>query len=118
MKTIGMLIFIIFLIPVLSHAGNVTGTIKGENGNPLANREVQLAQNKKVFATCKTDAQGHFSLKIKGSGNFSLELVGYAGANFNVFASNNSKPFDLILRKTRDKWVLISRSVVFSYPAG
>lgn len=118
MKTIGLLIFILLFIPVLSHAGNIFGTIISENGIPLTNKVVQLTQNEKVFATCKTDAKGYFSFKIKGGGNFSLVVVGHFGARFNVFSSNNSKPYNLILRKTGDKWILISQSVVFSYPAG
>lgn len=108
MKTARLFIFILLFIPVLSFAGDIYGTIKGANGGPLINKVVQVKQNEKVVATGTTDANGYFSVTLKEVGKFKLEIVGYNGASFDVFSSNISTRYNLLLKKEGDKWILKS----------
>ena len=108
MKTKGILFLIFFLVPILSYAGEVYGTIKGDDGKPLVNQVVQVKQDDKVIASATTDANGYFTVTIKETGKFNLEVVGYKGASFEVFSSNKSTRYNLIMNKSGDKWVLKS----------
>ena len=53
MKTTGILILILFFLPILSYAGEIYGTIKGDDGKPLTNQVVQIMQKDKVMASAK-----------------------------------------------------------------
>ena len=108
MKTTGILLLILLFIPFLSNAGEIYGTIKGDDGKPLINQVVQIMQNDKVMASAKTDANGHFTVTIKDVGKFKLEVVGYKDASFEVFSSNKSTRYNLLLNKASDKWNLKS----------
>ncbi len=108
MKTFAILILITLFLPVLSYAGEIYGTIKGDDGKPLINQVVQIKQNDKVVASAKTDANGYFTVAIKEVGKFKLEVVGYKDASFEVFSSNKSTRYNLLMNKTGDKWVLKS----------
>ena len=108
MKTTGILILFIFLVLSHANAGEIYGTIKGVYGRPLTNQVVQIMQNEKVMASAKNDANGHFTVNIKEVGKFKLEIVGYKNARFNVFSSNKSTRYNLLLNKTGDKWILKS----------
>ena len=108
MKTAGFLIIILLFIPVLSFAGEIYGTIKGDDGKPLVNQVVQIMQNDQVLATAKTDANGYFTATIKEVGKFKLEVVGYKDASFEVFSSNKSTRYNLLMNKSGDKWILKS----------
>jgi len=108
MKTTGILLFILLFVPFLSIAGEIYGTIKGVDGKPLTNQVVQVMQNDKVMASATTDANGHFTVTIKDVGKFKLEIVGYKDASFEVFSSNKSTRYNLLLNKTGDKWILKS----------
>jgi hypothetical protein len=108
MKTTGILIVILFFVPILSHAGEIYGTIKADDGKPLINQVVQIMQNEKVMASATTDANGFFTVTIKEVGKFMLEVVGYKGASFEVFSSNKSTRYNLLMNKAGDKWILKS----------
>ena len=108
MKTAGILIIILLFIPVLSFAGEIYGTIKGDDGKPLVDQVVQIKQNDQVLASAKTDANGHFTATIKEVGKFKLEVVGYKDASFEVFSSNKSTRYNLLMNKSGDKWILKS----------
>jgi len=108
MKTTGILLFILLFVPFLSNAGEIYGTIKGNDGKPLTNQVVQIMKNEKVMASATTDTNGHFSVTIKEVGKFKLEVVGYKDASFDVFSSNKSTRYNLLLSKTGDKWILKS----------
>ena len=108
MKTKRILMLILLFVPVLSYAGEIYGTIKGEDGKPLTNQVVQIKQNDKVVASATTDANGYFTVTIKEVGKFKLEVVGYKEAGFEVFSSNKSTRYNLLMQKAGDKWVLKS----------
>jgi hypothetical protein len=108
MKTKRMLIFILLFVPILSYSGEIYGTIKGDDGKPLANQVVQIKQNDKVMATDTTDTNGYFTVTIKEVGKFKLEVVGFKEAGFDVFSSNNSTRYNLLMNKAGDKWILKS----------
>jgi len=108
MKTKRILLFILFFIPVLSYAGEIYGTIKGDDGKPLSKQIVQIMQNEKVIASATTDANGYFTVTIKEIGKFKLEVVGYKEASFEVFSSNRSTRYNLLMNKAGDKWILKS----------
>jgi hypothetical protein len=108
MKTARILFLILFFIPVFSFAGEIYGTIKAGDGKPLAKQVVQIKQNDVVLASDTTDANGYFTIKIKEVGKLKLEVVGYTGASFEVFSSNNSIRYNLSMIKSDDKWILKS----------
>ena len=108
MKTARILLLILLFVPILTQAGEIYGTIKGGDGKPLTNQVVQIMQNDKVMASATTDANGHFTVTIKEVGKFKLEIVGYKDISFDVFSSNKSTRYNLLLNKTGDKWILKS----------
>ena len=108
MKTARILILILLFVPILSFAGEIYGTIKGDDGKPLTNQVVQIMQNEKIMASNTTDVNGYFTVTIKEVGKFNLEIVGYKGASFEVFSSNKSTRYNLLLNKVGDKWILKS----------
>jgi hypothetical protein len=108
MKTTVMFVLFLLFVPVLSHAGEIYGTIKGDDGKPLTAQVVQIMQNDKVLASAKTDANGYFTVTIQEIGKFKLEVVGYKEASFEVFSSNKSTRYNLLMTKIGDKWNLKS----------
>lgn len=106
MKATGLLFLILLFAPFISHAGEIYGTIKGDDGKPLAGQVVQIKQNEKMIASAKTDENGYFTVAIKEIGKFKLEVVGYKEASFEVFSSNKSTRYNLLMNKTGDKWTL------------
>jgi len=106
MKTVRLFILILLFIPVLAIAGEVYGTIKGDDGKPLTKQVVQIIQNEKVVASDTTDVNGYFTVKIKEVGKFKLEIVGYNGASLDVFSTNKSTRYNITLNKAGDKWIL------------
>lgn len=90
----------------MSYAGEIYGTIKGGDGKPLINQVVQIKLNDKVIASDTTDVNGFFSVTLKEVGKFKLEVVGYKEATFEVFSSNKSTRYNLLMNKTGEKWML------------
>ena len=108
MKTKGILMLILLFVPILSYAGDIYGTIKGDDGKPLTNQVVQIKLNDKVISSATTDVNGYFTVTIKEVGKFKLEVVGYKDASFEVFSSNKSTRYNLLMNKAGDKWILKS----------
>jgi len=108
MKATGILFLCLLFLPFLSNAGEIYGTIKGDDGKPLNGQVVQIMQNDKLIASAKTDENGYFTVAIKEVGKFKLEVVGYKEASFEVFSSNKSTRYNLLMNKTGDKWILKS----------
>lgn len=108
MKTKRILMLLLLFVPILSYAGDIYGTIKGDDGKPLTNQVVQIKQNDKIVASDTTDANGYFTVTVKEVGKFKLEVVGYKEASFEVFSSNKSTRYNLLMSKAGDKWVLKS----------
>ena len=108
MKTTAILILISLFLPIMTYAGEIYGSIKGDDGKPLTNQVVQIKQDDKVMASAKTDANGFFTVTIKEVGKFKLEVVGYKDASFEVFSSNKSTRYNLLMNKAGDKWMLKS----------
>ncbi len=100
-----ILFCLLLLLPTLSFAGEIFGTLKKE-GKPMVKQEVKLMQNGKEIATATTDDKGYFSVMIKPIGKLSIELPGYEGATFDVFSTNNSSGYTLSLVAEGDKWAL------------
>jgi hypothetical protein len=106
MKTAKIFFLILFFIPCLSQAGDIYGTLKGDDGKPLVGQVVQIMQNDKFVASDTTDTNGYFSVTIKEVGKFKLEVSGYKGTSLDVFSTNKSTRYNLILNKSGDKWLL------------
>ncbi len=100
-----ILFCLLFLIPTLSFAGEIFGTIK-KDGKPLVKQEVLILQNGKVIGTDTTDAKGYFSIMIKPVGKCNIVVSGFDGATFEVFSTNNSSGYTLSLMKEGEKWLL------------
>jgi hypothetical protein len=105
MKAKNLFVFILFLAPALSFAGEVFGTLK-KDGKPVTKQEVVITQAGKVIARDTTDEKGYYSITLKPVGQFKLEVTGYDGAVFSVFSTNNSVDYTLSLVKAGDKWEL------------
>jgi hypothetical protein len=106
MKTARILFLILFFIPVMSFAGEIYGTIKGDDGQPLPNKVVQIKQNEMIMASDTTDTNGYFKVTIKEIGKFKLEVAGHTGASLEVFSSNKATRCNLLLNRNGDKWIL------------
>jgi hypothetical protein len=106
MKAKRILMLILLFIPILSYAGEIYGTIKGDDGKPLTNQVIQIKLNDKVIASDTTDANGFFTVTLKEVGKFKLEVVGYKEASFEVFSSNKSTRYNLLMNKAGEKWML------------
>ena len=65
MKTTRILFILLFFVPALSFAGEIYGTIKGDDGKPLTNQVIQVKLNEKVMASDTTDVNGYFTVTIK-----------------------------------------------------
>jgi hypothetical protein len=108
MKTKRIIMLILLFVPILSYAGEIYGTIKGDDGKPLTKQVVQIKLNDKVMASDTTDTNGYFSVTIKDMGKFKLEVAGFKEAGFEVFSSNKSTRYNLLMNKAGDKWILKS----------
>lgn len=98
-----IVIALLFFIPSLTFAGEITGTIK-KDGQPLANQEINITKDGKVVATTTTDKNGYFSTTIQQVGRFKLEMKGYEGATFDVVSTNTSISYTLALVKVEGVW--------------
>ena len=108
MKTKRIILLILLFVPILSYAGEIYGTIKGDDGKPLIKQIVQIKQNDKVIASDTTDINGYFTVTVKEVGKFMLDVVGYKEASIEVFSSNKSTRYNLLMNKAGDKWILKS----------
>jgi len=106
MKIKKMLLFILFLIPVMIFAGNIFGTIT-KNGKPFAKQPVKITANDgAVIKSDSTDAFGYFSITIKQVGQFKLNA---GGAVADVTINNSPTGYTFILVQNNSKWQLIKK---------
>ncbi|HEY3385513.1 MAG TPA: hypothetical protein VGK46_03320 [Saprospiraceae bacterium] len=100
-KTI--ILSLLFFVPAMAFAGEISGTIK-KDGVALVEQEIKITQGDKVIATTKTDKNGYFSVTIQQVGKLKLGLTGYEGANFDVVSTNSSITYTLAVVKVEGAW--------------
>lgn len=105
MKLKNLIALLMLILPSFAFAGEIYGTLK-KDGKPLAKQEIKITQNGTVIGTAVTDENGYYSIVIKPIGKCKLEVPGYAGAEFEVFSTNNSTDYTLSLVKAGDVWQL------------
>lgn len=96
---------ILMLLPALTFAGEIFGTLK-KDGKAMVKQEVQILQQGVVIGTAVTDEKGYYSITIKQVGKCTLQLTGFEGAKLDIFSTNNSSEYTLSLIKTGDVWEL------------
>ena len=99
------IISLLFFIPSLTFAGEISGTIK-KDCVALVNQEIKITQGDKVIATTTTDKNGYFSVTIQPVGRFKLAVTGYEGASYDVVSTNNSITYPLMLVKEGEVWLI------------
>jgi hypothetical protein len=106
MKITRMLLLLFLLIPLLTMAGDIFGTIT-KNGKPFANQQVKItAVDGTVIKSANTDAFGYFSVNIKQLGQLKLEA---GGAVADVSSNNSPNGYTFILVQKDSKWQLIKK---------
>jgi hypothetical protein len=106
MKIKKMLILILLLIPVMTFAGDIFGTIT-KNGKPFAKQLIKITTNDgAVIKSDSTDAFGYFSVTIKQVGQFKLNA---GGAVADVSSNNSPTGYTFILVQNNSKWQLIKK---------
>jgi hypothetical protein len=75
MKIKNLLIVILLLIPTITFAGDIFGTISFDNGKPCVKSTIKITDNAgTVIKTLTTDESGYFSTKISQEGKYNLIL--------------------------------------------
>ena len=106
MKTRKMFLLILFLIPVLTFAGDIFGTIT-KNGKPFAKQLIKITTSDgTVIKSDSTDTFGYFSVTIKQVGQFKLNA---GGAVADVSSNNSPTGYTFILVQNNSKWQLIKK---------
>ena len=106
MKIKKMLLLILLLIPVLTFAGDIFGTIT-KNGKPFAKQPIKITTtNGTVIKSDSTDAFGYFSITIKQAGQFKLNA---GGAVADVSSNNSPTGYTFSLIQNNSKWQLIKK---------
>jgi len=106
MKIKKMLLLILLLIPLLTFAGDIFGTIT-KNGKPFAKQLIKITtQDGTVIKSDSTDAFGYFSVTIKQAGQFKLNA---GGAVADVSSNNSPTGYTFILIQNNSKWQLIKK---------
>ena len=106
MKTRKMFLLILFLIPVLTFAGDIFGTIT-KNGKPFAKQLIKITTSDgTLIKSDSTDAFGYFSVTIKQVGQFKLNA---GGAVADVSSNNSPTGYTFILIQNNSKWQLIKK---------
>ncbi len=106
MKIKKMFLLILLLIPLLTSAGDIFGTIT-KNGKPFAKQQIKItAIDGTIIKSDSTDAFGYFSVTIKQVGQFKLNA---GGAVADVSSNNSPTGYTFILTQTNSKWQLIKK---------
>ena len=106
MKIKKMIILILLLVPALTFAGDIFGTIT-KNGKPFAKQLIKITTNDgTVIKSDSTDAFGYFSVTIKQVGQFKLNA---GGAVADVSSNNSPTGYTFILIQNNSKWQLIKK---------
>jgi hypothetical protein len=106
MKIKKLLLLLLFVIPALTFAGNIFGTIT-KNGKPFAKQLVKITTNDgTILKSDSTDALGYFSMNIKQLGQLKLNA---GGAVVDVTSNTSPAGYNFILVQTNSKWQLIKK---------
>ncbi len=106
MKIKKTLLLILFVLPALTFAGDIFGTIT-KNGKPYAKQLVKITTNDgTVIKTDSTDAFGYFTMNIKQLGQFKLST---GGAVTDVTSNSSPTGYTFVLVQTNSKWQLIKK---------
>ena len=106
MKITKILLLLLIVIPALTFAGDIFGTIT-KNGKPFAKQLVKITTNDgTVLKTDSTDAFGYFSVTIKQVGQFKLKA---GGAVADVSSNNSPTGYTFILVQKNSEWQLIKK---------
>ena len=106
MKIKKILLLILFVIPALTFAGDIFGTIT-KNGKPFAKQQVKITTNDgTVLKSDSTDAFGYFTMNIKQLGQFKLSA---GGAVTDVTSNNSPIGYTFVLVQNNSKWQLIKK---------
>ena len=106
MKIKKMLLLILLIIPALTFAGDIFGTIT-KNGKPFAKQLVKITTNDgTVIKSDSTDAFGYFTMNIKQVGQFKLSA---GGAVTDVTSNTSPTGYTFILVQNNSKWQLIKK---------
>ncbi len=106
MKIKKILLLILFVIPALTFAGDIFGTIT-KNGKPFAKQQVKITTNDgTVIKSDSTDAFGYFTMNIKQLGQFKLSA---GGAVTDVTSNNSPIGYTFVLVQNNSKWQLIKK---------
>jgi hypothetical protein len=106
MKIKKMLLLMLFIIPALTFAGDIFGTIT-KNGKPFAKQLVKITTNDgTVIKSDSTDAFGYFTMNIKQVGQFKLSA---GGAVTDVTSNTSPTGYTFILVQNNSKWQLIKK---------
>ena len=103
MKIKKMLLLLLIVIPAITFAGNIFGTIT-KNGKPFAKQLVKITTNDgTVIKSDSTDAFGYFTMNIRQLGQFKLKA---GGAVADVTSNNSPTGYTFILVQNNSKWQL------------
>ena len=106
MKITKMFLLLLFVIPALTFAGDIFGTIT-KNGKPFAKQLVKITANDgTVIKSDSTDAFGYFTMNIKPLGQFKLCA---GGAITDVTSNSSPTGYTFILVQNNSKWQLIKK---------
>lgn len=106
MKIKKMLLLILFVIPALTFAGDIFGTIT-KNGKPFSKQLVKITTNDgTIIKSDSTDAFGYFTMNIKQVGQFKLSA---GGAVTDVTSNTSPTGYNFILVQNNSKWQLIKK---------
>ena len=106
MKSRKMFILMLVLIPALSFAGDIFGTIN-KGGKPFAKQPVKITTSDgKLIKSDSTDAFGYFTFSIKQVGQFKLQA---GGAVTDVSSNNSPTGYKFELIQNNSKWQLIKK---------
>jgi hypothetical protein len=106
MKIKKLLLLVLFILPVLTFAGDIFGTIT-KNGKPFAKQLVKITTaDGTVLKSDSTDAFGYFTMNIKQVGQFKLSA---GGAVTDVTSNNSPTGYNFNLVQTNSKWQLIKK---------
>jgi hypothetical protein len=106
MKITKIFLLLLFVIPSLTFAGDIFGTIT-KNGKPFAKQLVKITTNDgTVIKSDSTDAFGYFTMNIKLLGQFKLSA---GGAVTDVTSNSSPTGYTFILVQKNAKWQLIKK---------
>ena len=92
MKAIKMVILILLLIPTVSFAGEIYGTITYDNGQPFAKQKVKITTPDNQVIESATDDNGYFTITIPSTGKCTLET---GGCSTDVYSNDGPNGYTL-----------------------